>query len=151
MSLAAWQRGWMPTSKCCWVSSLSSLQEESATVTSGGQAGGATTREWCGVNAQMVSMSQVRSYAAFSPFWNRLWTSTHKNIHTHKVLHWVIHITQWRQHKVPQFEFFLPFKWFHWAWAAKTYIFFFLSYIFFSLTYPVILVLQFWFVGIAMT
>lgn len=90
MSLAAWQRGWMPTSKCCWVSSLSSLQEESATVTSGGRAGGATTGEWCGVNAQMVSMSQVRSWSAFSPFWNRLCTSVHTSpsppAHTHLLL-----------------------------------------------------------------
>lgn len=82
MSLAAWQQGWMPTSKCFWVSSVSSLQEESATVTSGGRAGGATTGEWCGVNAQMVSMSQVRSCSAFSPFWN--WSAhTKKHTYTH--------------------------------------------------------------------
>lgn len=38
-----------------------SLKEESAIVTSGGQEHGAIMREWCGVNAQMVSMSQVSS------------------------------------------------------------------------------------------
>lgn len=34
-------------------------QKESAIVTSGGQEDGAIMRGWCGVNAQMVSMSQV--------------------------------------------------------------------------------------------
>lgn len=47
--------------------SLPLLQEENATVTSGGREDGATIREQCGVSAQMVSMSQVSSRSVFWP------------------------------------------------------------------------------------
>lgn len=43
--------------------SLPLLQEENATVTSGKQGDGQTTRGQCGVNAQMVLMSQVKTYS----------------------------------------------------------------------------------------
>lgn len=47
--------------------SMTILQKENATVTSGGQEDGATMSESCGVSAQMVSMSQVSCYCVFWP------------------------------------------------------------------------------------
>lgn len=44
--------------------SLPLLQGGNATVTSGWWEDGATMKEWCGVSAQMGSMSQVRSHRA---------------------------------------------------------------------------------------
>lgn len=62
-------------------------------------------------------------------------TKTHTQSSSYKYLY----IAQWRQHKVPQFNFFfffLPFKWFHWAWAAKTCIklLFFLIFFFLNIS-----------------
>lgn len=66
----------------CWASSLLFLQEENATVTSGGREDGATMWEPCGVSAQTVSMSQVSSRCMFWPP-QRWFCRTHADTHSY--------------------------------------------------------------------
>lgn len=127
MSTGAKWQGCIPPKKTnhCWASTLLFLQEENATVTSGGREDGATMCEQCGVSAQTVSMSQVSSRCMFWPP-QRWFCRTHTDAHSY--IDTNISPAKCRQRRKCPSSVFVPPQWAEsceWQTAPQSHIFLF--------------------------